>query len=85
MSTSAASSPLRFTAFTDQAGARMRLSDDGQRRQWARTSDNGSGKLLRFLCWRWMVGLNAPHCPINACMHACMQQPLGIARGQRMS
>ena len=44
MSTSAASSPLRFASFSDQAGgARMRLSDDGQRRQWARTSDTGSG------------------------------------------
>ena len=46
MSTSAASSPLRFTSFSDQAGTRMRLSDDGQRRQWAggRTSDTGSGE-----------------------------------------
>lgn len=44
MSTSAASSPLRFASFDGQsAAARLRLSDDGQRRPRARTSDTGSG------------------------------------------
>ncbi|CAL8463108.1 g2642 [Coccomyxa elongata] len=43
MSTSAASSPLRFASFDGQSAAvRLRLSDDGQRRPRARTSDTGS-------------------------------------------
>lgn len=47
MSTSAASSPLRFASFDGQsAAARLRLSDDGQRRPRARTSDTGSGDAL---------------------------------------
>ena len=44
ISTSAASSPLRFASFDGQGAAnRMRLSDDGQWRTKSRSSDTGSG------------------------------------------